>query len=114
VTTTIDVVIPTLNAAPGLARTIASLGNGAHGLALSITVCDGGSGDDTLAIARRAGAAVDNRDFFFISQPYPLTTVRAKWDATVKLDPANALIAAGFKLLMHVNSSSLARHPSRL
>ena len=57
-TTTIDVVIPTLNASPGLARTIASLGGGENGLALSITVCDGGSRDDTLAIARRAGAAV--------------------------------------------------------
>jgi rSAM/selenodomain-associated transferase 2 len=58
VTTNIDVVIPTLNAAPGLARTIASLGDDDHGLALSITVCDGGSSDDTLAIARQAGAAV--------------------------------------------------------
>ena len=56
-TTNVDVVIPTLNAASGLARTIAALGCD-HGLALSITVCDGGSGDDTLAIARQAGAAV--------------------------------------------------------
>jgi rSAM/selenodomain-associated transferase 2 len=59
VTTTIDVVVPTLNAASGLARTIASLGGGCdHGLVLSVTVCDGGSRDDTLAIARAAGAAV--------------------------------------------------------
>jgi rSAM/selenodomain-associated transferase 2 len=59
VTTTIDVVIPTLNAASGLARTIAALGgSGDHGLALRVTVCDGGSCDNTLAIARAAGAAV--------------------------------------------------------
>lgn len=57
-TTDIDVVIPTLNAAPSLARTIGALDGGDHGLRLSITVCDGGSGDDTVAIARRAGAAV--------------------------------------------------------
>ncbi len=58
-TTTIDVVVPTLNAASGLARTIASLGGGCdHGLVLRVTVCDGGSRDDTLAIARAAGAAV--------------------------------------------------------
>ena len=44
-TTKVDVVIPTLNAAPGLARTIANLGDGDHGLVFSITVCDGGSGD---------------------------------------------------------------------
>jgi rSAM/selenodomain-associated transferase 2 len=59
VTTAIDVVVPTLNAASGLARTIAALGDSAdHGLVLSVTVCDGGSRDDTLAIARMAGAAV--------------------------------------------------------
>jgi rSAM/selenodomain-associated transferase 2 len=59
VTTTIDVVFPTLNAASGLARTIASLGGREdHDLVLRLTVCDGGSRDDTLAIARTAGAAV--------------------------------------------------------
>jgi rSAM/selenodomain-associated transferase 2 len=58
-TTTIDVVIPTLNAAPGLARTIAALGGGYdHDLVLRVTVCDGGSRDDTQTIAREAGAAV--------------------------------------------------------
>jgi rSAM/selenodomain-associated transferase 2 len=59
VTTTIDVVVPTLNAASDLARTIASLGGCEdHDLVLRLTVCDGGSRDDTLAIARAAGAAV--------------------------------------------------------
>ena len=58
-TTTIDVVVPTLNAASDLARTIASLGGCEdHDLVLRLTVCDGGSRDDTLAIARAAGAAV--------------------------------------------------------
>lgn len=57
-TTRLDVVIPTLNAAPSLARTLAALDGSDHGLALSITVCDGGSRDDTVAIARQAGAAV--------------------------------------------------------
>ena len=53
----IDVVIPTLNAGESLARTLATL-RGDHGFALSITVCDGGSHDDSQAIARQAGATV--------------------------------------------------------
>jgi rSAM/selenodomain-associated transferase 2 len=55
--TDIDVVIPTLNAAPGLARTLAALADD-HDLRLAVTVCDGGSHDDTPAIARQAGADV--------------------------------------------------------
>ena len=51
-TADLDVVIPTLNAARSLARTLDSLGGE------SITVCDGGSHDDTTTIARRAGAIV--------------------------------------------------------
>ena len=51
-TTDIDVVIPTLNAARFLAPTLDSL----HGFA--VTVCDGGSRDDTTTIARQAGATV--------------------------------------------------------
>ena len=58
-TTTLDVVVPTLNAASGLARTIASLDGGSdHGFRVRVTICDGGSHDDTLAIARAAGADV--------------------------------------------------------
>lgn len=56
-TTDIDVVIPALNAAPSLARTLASLTSG-HDLRLAITVCDGGSRDATATIARQAGATV--------------------------------------------------------
>lgn len=45
------VVIPTLNAASGLPATLASLGEGVR----AIIVADGGSTDDTVAIARAAG-----------------------------------------------------------
>jgi len=57
VTTEIDIVIPTLNAGRPLARTLAALPTHPD-LAFSTTICDGGSGDDTVAIARQAGAAV--------------------------------------------------------
>jgi rSAM/selenodomain-associated transferase 2 len=57
VTADIDVVIPALNAAPSLARTLASLTSG-HDLRLAITVCDGGSLDGTATIARQGGATV--------------------------------------------------------
>ena len=56
-TTAVDIVIPTLNAGTTLARTLAALP--AHpDLVFSTTICDGGSHDDTVTIARRAGAAV--------------------------------------------------------
>ena len=55
--TTIDIVIPTLNAGRSFARTLAALPTHSD-LAFSTTICDGGSRDDTIAIARRAGAAV--------------------------------------------------------
>ena len=57
-TSALDVVIPTLNAAPFLARTLAAVGAGTTGGAMTITVCDGGSHDGTVAIARHGGAAV--------------------------------------------------------
>ncbi len=56
-TTEIDVVIPTLNAAAHLDRTLAALAV-AHGPRLGLTVCDGGSRDGTQAIARARGAVV--------------------------------------------------------
>lgn len=56
-TTAVDIVIPTLNAAASLESTLAALP--AHSdLAFSTTICDGGSRDDTVAIARRAGAEI--------------------------------------------------------
>ncbi len=56
-TADIDVVIPALNAARSLARTLDSLTSG-HDLKLAISVCDGGSHDATATIARQAGAIV--------------------------------------------------------
>jgi len=54
--TELDVVIPTLNAGQRLARTLASLSDG--DTPVSVVVCDGGSRDDSVAIARAAGAHV--------------------------------------------------------
>ena len=53
--TALDVVIPTLNAGATLAATLASL---QADLSIAIAICDGGSSDDTAAIARQAGATV--------------------------------------------------------
>jgi rSAM/selenodomain-associated transferase 2 len=54
VTTELDVVIPALNEASSLGPTIEAL----RALEHHLIVCDGGSRDDTQAIARRAGATV--------------------------------------------------------
>ncbi len=55
----LSVVIPTLNSAGQLARTLAGLEGGrAQGLLDDIIISDGGSRDDTLAIAEGAGARV--------------------------------------------------------
>lgn len=51
-TADLDVVIPTLDAGRSLARTLESLSGE------RVTVCDGGSRDDTTTIARQAGAIV--------------------------------------------------------
>lgn len=56
-TTAVDIVIPTLNAGASLGSALAA--RPAHpDLAFPTTICDGGSRDDTVAIARRAGVAV--------------------------------------------------------
>ena len=49
----LSIVIPTLNAGATLAATLASL---QADLSIAIAICDGGSKDDTAAIARQAGA----------------------------------------------------------
>lgn len=49
----LDVVIPTLNAAGGLAKTLAALPTG-----VALTLSDGGSTDATLDIARAAGCRI--------------------------------------------------------
>src|SRR5262245_23379034 len=55
----ISVVIPTLNAAPYLPRTFAALVQGAaDGLIKQVIVADGGSTDDTVAMAEAAGCDV--------------------------------------------------------
>jgi rSAM/selenodomain-associated transferase 2 len=54
--TPLDVVIPTLNAGQRLERTLASLRDG--GPSVFVIVCDGGSRDESVAIARAAGALV--------------------------------------------------------
>ena len=55
----ISVVIPTLNAAPHLPRAFAALVQGvADGLIKQVIVADGGSTDDTVAIAEAAGCDV--------------------------------------------------------
>lgn len=56
-TTAIDLVIPTLNAGNTLKQTLAAL-PARCGFTISTTICDGGSSDDTVAIARSAGARV--------------------------------------------------------
>ena len=56
-TTAIDIVIPTLNAGGSLGSTLAARPTHPD-LAFSTTICDGGSRDATVVIARRAGAAV--------------------------------------------------------
>ena len=56
-TTAIDLVIPTLNAGRTLSQTLSTL-PGLPGFAISTTICDGGSDDDTVAIARAASARI--------------------------------------------------------
>lgn len=55
----ISVIIPTLNAAPHLPRTLAALVAGVTGgIVKEVIVVDGGSEDETLAIADAAGCAI--------------------------------------------------------
>ncbi|MEL7345222.1 MAG: TIGR04283 family arsenosugar biosynthesis glycosyltransferase [Pseudomonadota bacterium] len=55
----LSIVIPTLNAQDGLARTLAALGPGlAAGIIREVVVSDGGSTDATCSIAEDAGAVV--------------------------------------------------------
>ena len=128
VTTDLDVVIPTLNAARSLAPTLDSLG-GDHGLRLSVTVCDGGSRDDTTAIARWAGANVLvtgpgrgrqlGEGAMAGSAPWLLflhadTTLSTGWAAAVRQFMAMPTPKAGYFRLRFASTDPRARRLERL
>ena len=54
----LGIVIPALNAGPGLARALEGLAEGRAVFELDILVVDGGSTDDTVAVAETYGARV--------------------------------------------------------
>ena len=55
----LSIIIPTLNAEAGLARSLPALARGAiAGIGGQLVIADGGSGDNTLAIADAAGADI--------------------------------------------------------
>ena len=54
----LGIVIPALNAGPGLAATLASLRSGEDTFDMDVLVVDGGSTDDTAAVAGAGGARV--------------------------------------------------------
>ena len=127
-TTDIDVVIPTLNAARSIARTLASL-RGDHDLKLAITVCDGGSRDDTASIARGAGAMVMSGEpgrgrqlaagAMVGNAPWLLflhadTTLLAGWATAVRCFMAAPAPKAGYFRLRFDSADSRARRLERL
>ena len=127
-TTNIDVVIPTLNAARSIACTLASL-RGDHDLKLAITVCDGGSHDDTTTIARHAGADVVVTEpgrgrqlaagAMSGNAPWILflhadTTLSMGWAAAVRRFTAAPAPKAGYFRLRFDSADSRARRLERL
>jgi rSAM/selenodomain-associated transferase 2 len=126
VTADIDVVIPTLNAARTLARTLDSLGGD---LKLAITVCDGGSRDGTTTIAQQAGANVVTvepgrgrqlADGAMVgSAPWLLflhadTTLSSGWAAAARRFMADATSKAGYFRLRFDSRDPRARRIERL
>jgi rSAM/selenodomain-associated transferase 2 len=126
VTTDLDVVIPTLNSARSLAMALDSL-RGDDGIA--VTVCDGGSSDDTTAIARHAGATV------VVAQPgrgrqladgaavgrapwllflHADTTLSPGWAAAARRFMAEATSKAGYFRLRFDSADPRARRIERL
>ncbi len=123
----ISVVIPTLNAATQLAATLTSVGN--H--AAAVIIADGGSADDTCAIASatgarvvssekgrgqqmRAGAAAATGDWLLFL--HADTVLPQDWLADVNIfitNPANADRAAVFTLALD-DPSPQARRVERL
>ena len=127
-TTDIDVVIPTLNAARSLALTLDSLA-GDHGLRLSVTVCDGGSRDDTTTIARQAGPDVvvtepgrgrqladgaEAGNAPWILFLHADTTLSMGWPAAVRRFMAAPAPKAGYFRLRFDSADSRARRLERL
>jgi rSAM/selenodomain-associated transferase 2 len=128
VTSDIDVVIPTLDAAGHLARTLAAL-TGNHDLKLAITVCDGGSRDATRTIARAAGANVIGTEAGRGRQlaagaetgsaPWLLflhadTTLSAGWAAAARRFMADATDTAAYFRLRFNSTDARARRIERL
>jgi len=126
VTADIDVVIPTLDAARSLATTLNSL-RGENGLA--VTVCDGGSRDDTTTIARHAGATVVASEpgrgrqladgAAAGSAPWLLflhadTTLSPGWAAAARRFMAEATSKAGYFRLRFDSADPRARRIERL
>jgi rSAM/selenodomain-associated transferase 2 len=128
VTADIDVVIPTLNAARSLAPTLDSLG-GDHGLRLAVTVCDGGSRDDTTTIAQQAGAnvvasepgrgrqladgaAAGNAPWLLFL--HADTTLSTGWAAAARRFMADATARAGYFRLRFDSADPRARRIERL
>jgi rSAM/selenodomain-associated transferase 2 len=126
VTADIDVVIPTLNAARSLARTLDSLGGD---LKLAVTVCDGGSRDGTTTIAQQAGAKVVTvepgrgrqlADGAVVgSAPWLLflhadTTLSPGWTAAARRFMADATSKAGYFRLRFDSGDPRARRIERL
>ena len=90
----ISVVIPTLNAQPTLARCFESLiGATVRGLVREVIVADGGSGDNTLAIADAAGARIANAGRSRASQ-LAAGAAAGRHDWLLFLHPETALDAA--------------------
>jgi rSAM/selenodomain-associated transferase 2 len=129
--TEFDVVIPTLNAGPRLARTLAALHDGDTASRPSIIVCDGGSRDDTIAIARAAGAVVVSSQagrggqlavgatastapwlLFLHADTVPGAAWRSAVDKFIKL-PANVAKAGYFRLRFD-SATDRARRIERL
>jgi rSAM/selenodomain-associated transferase 2 len=123
VTADLDVVIPTLNAARSLARTLESL-RGER-----VTVCDGGSRDDTMTIARQAGAIVmvtePGRGRQLVdgalagSAPWLLflhadTTLSKGWATTARQFMALPAAKAGYFRLRFASADPRARRLERL
>jgi glycosyltransferase involved in cell wall biosynthesis len=109
----LDVVVPTLNAASTLARTLAALRAAESRLGLAVTVCDGGSRDDTVTIARQGAAAGRAPWLLFLHAD---TLPAAGWAEAVTgfvSRPENAGRAAFFRLRFE-SDDSRARRVERL